>query len=573
MRSYRDRSITTKLSLLVLLAGGVAVCLSAICFVLNDLRMMRSSMEKQLTIVADVLGSNATAALSFQDSDTATQLLASLQKQPAVEYGCIYNASGQPFATYRQDPKAAQPPLPTTLGYDGNHLNVLQPITHNGQTIGKIFLRANANELRNQIMIYAVIVMALIVVSLGSSLVLSLRFQRVISRPILRLVDAAREISAQRNYGIRVEKVANDELGTLYDQFNTMLEQIQQGEAAIQRAHDELELKVERRTAELSRSNEELSHEISIRMQAEHELEETHQKLMDTARRAGMAEIATGVLHNVGNVLNSINVSFTLIYDRMRKSRVTDFMRATNLIEQHTKDLGAFITSDPKGQQLPGYLSLLAVHLSNECSEIVTELGQLSMKIDHVKAIVATQQSYAGVSGVIEATDLSTTLDDALKLNAASFERHKIKIVKEYQDLPLVQIDKQKVLQILINLIKNAREVFDGLPPEYERKVTVRTVLSEGRLQIQVVDSGKGIRTEDQTRIFSHGFTTKKTGHGFGLHSCANAAVEMGGSMSVYSDGPGTGATFILEIPYRPIKQASEASVLVSDVENDGLES
>ena len=332
-----------------------------------------------------------------------------------------------------------------------------------------------------------------------------------------------------------------------------MLDQIQQGEAAIQHAHDQLEVKIEQRTAQLSLANKELSREICERLRAEQELETAHQKLVVSARRAGMAEVATGVLHNVGNVLNSINVSATLASDRMRQSKVTEFIRATQLMEKHADHLGTFITSDPKGKQLPAFLSLLSAHLADERADILKELELLTTKVNHVKTIVSTQQSYAGVSGVIETADLATTLDDAMKLNSASFDRHKIIVVREYQDLPKVRIDKQKVLQVLVNLISNARDAFAEVPAQANRKLTLRTLLSgEHSLQIQVIDNGIGIASENLTRIFSHGFTTKKSGHGFGLHSCANAANELGGSLSAHSEGIGKGATFILELPYEP---------------------
>jgi signal transduction histidine kinase len=557
MRLARDLSITKKLRWLVIMGSGVALLLATTCFVLNDMSMMRSAMVIQMSTVADLLGSNSTAALSFQDSNTAAELLSSLKHQPAVESACIYNAAGKPFATYDRRNAAFQPPpVPKQPGYrfiEGGYLDVAQAIEHDGQPIGTIYLHANSDQLHDQLARYAVIVAVMVIVSLGTSVLLSSRFQRGISAPVLRLAEAARRISQDRDYGIRVVKTANDELGDLYDQFNTMLQQIQQGEEAIHKAHANLEAKVQQRTAELSRANEDLSREVSVRVQAEQELESTHQKLLDIARRAGMAEIATGILHNVANVLNSINVSTTLICDRVRQSKVVDLLRVAKLVDQHAGDLGTFLTLDPKGKQVPPFLNLLATHLSDERTELTSELASLAQNVEHVKIIVSTQQSYAGASGVIEIVDISTTLDDALRLNLASFERENIAMVKEYEDLPKVHLDKQKVLQILINLIKNAKEAFQDDGSEQDKKITVRTLLTpNGMLQIHIIDSGIGIRTENLTRIFSHGFTTKKTGHGFGLHSCANAASEMGGSLKASSEGSGKGARFILEIPYRP---------------------
>jgi C4-dicarboxylate-specific signal transduction histidine kinase len=336
-------------------------------------------------------------------------------------------------------------------------------------------------DLYDQILWYVNIVAVVMIVSLAASILLSSRVQRTISAPILKLTQTAEQISAENSCSIRAQKLADDELGVLCDQFNAMLDQIQQRDAAIQRANDELEVKVQRRTAELSRANQELTHEIAERMRTEKELEAAQQQLMASARRAGMAEIAIGVLHNVGNVLNSINVSATLASDRLRQSKVNDLVRAANLIEEHSADLGSYLASDPKGKQLPAFLSLLATHLADERIDILKELELLTTKVNHVKTIVSTQQSYAGVSGVTETVDLSTLIDDAMKLNSASLDRHSITVVREYADLPRVRLDKQKSLQILVNLIKNAKDACSECPHLKDRRLTLKTGLATKR--------------------------------------------------------------------------------------------
>jgi C4-dicarboxylate-specific signal transduction histidine kinase len=556
MKSFKDLAINTKLTVLVLLAGGVALLMSCIAFVINDARMIRTSMVKQLSTLTEVLGSNSTAALNFDDANTAAELLMSLKQQPAVALACIYDGSGKVFAAYYRGEQPPVLPPPAPPGYEftaDGYLDVSQAIEFNGQQIGTIYVHASMSELHEQMWRYVNIVAVVMAVSLAASILLSSRLQRAISVPIVKLAETAERISVERDYSIRVEKFADDELGTLYDQFNAMLDEIQRGEAAIQRAQDELEHKIEKRTAELSRANQELSREISERKRAEGELAVVHQQLVAAARRAGMAEIATGVLHNVGNVLNSINVSATLASDRIRQSKVTELVRALDLMEAHLADLGAFFTSDPKGQRLPQFLRLLAVHLTDERADILKELELLSTKVNHIKTIVSTQQSYAGVSGVVEDVDISTTVDDAMKLNSASLDRHHITVLREYAVIPKVRIDTQKVLQILVNLIKNAKDALVELPEPAQRRLTVRTLInSNHRLEIQVIDNGVGVAKEHLTRIFSHGFTTKQQGHGFGLHSSANAAHELGGSLVAHSDGPGRGATLVLELPYVP---------------------
>jgi C4-dicarboxylate-specific signal transduction histidine kinase len=171
--------------------------------------------------------------------------------------------------------------------------------------------------------------------------------------------------------------------------------------------------------------------------------------------------------------------------------------------------------------------------------------------VDHIKTIVSTQQTYAGVSGVIQSTDVNALLDDAIRMDSSSFERHEVTVIRDYAALPPILVDKQRVLQIVINLVKNAKEALME-QREKQRVLTLRTRVENDRLVIQVSDTGAGIKSENLTQMFTHGFTTKKTGHGFGLHSCANAATEMNGCLTVHSDGDMAGATFTLSLPLSP---------------------
>jgi len=290
--------------------------------------------------------------------------------------------------------------------------------------------------------------------------------------------------------------------------------------------------------------------DITQRKRAESELAAAHKQLIETSRQAGMSEVATAVLHNVGNVLNSVNVSASLVTDVIRKSKLPGLNKAVGLMSEQA-DLGRFLSADPKGQQLPDYLSRLAEHLSSEQSLMLEELGSLSKNIDHIKDIVSMQQAYARVSGVSESVSPADLVEDALRMNAGSLAGHDLQVIREFGELPKALVEKQKVLQILVNLIRNAKQAMDdGKPPI--KQLIVRTGMNgDNHFKIAVTDNGIGIPVENLTRIFAHGFTTKKTGHGFGLHSSALAAKEMGGGLRVHSDGPGKGATFTLELPLR----------------------
>ena len=282
------------------------------------------------------------------------------------------------------------------------------------------------------------------------------------------------------------------------------------------------------------------------------ELKEAQGELLTTARQAGMAEIANNVLHNIGNVLNSVNVSAGLIGDRMRDSKAQGLARAVQLMNEHAVDLGHFLTRDEKGKTLPGYLGKLVATLAAEKESIAQELTLLTKSIDHIKDIVATQQSYSGSTSIMAPVQISDLMEDALRMNTASISRHKITVLKEFDAVPLLLLDRHLVLQILVNLIGNAKHAMDAMPNR-SHLITLRVGLAgpiEGpRLQIRVEDDGEGIAQSNMTRLFAHGFTTRKNGHGFGLHSCALAAKEMLGTITAHSDGLGKGAAFVLDLP------------------------
>jgi nitrogen fixation/metabolism regulation signal transduction histidine kinase len=242
-----------------------------------------------------------------------------------------------------------------------------------------------------------------------------------------------------------------------------------------------------------------------------------------------MAEFATGVLHNVSNVLNSVNVASSCVAESLKKSKAASLGKVAALMREHHADLGTYLTVDPKGKQLPGFLGQLAEHLVAEQQAALNELAQLQKNIEHIRTVVTMQQSCAKASAGVDTHQISDLVDDALRMNANGLSRHDIQVVKEFQE---------------------------GLAVNVE--LTIRASNGGDRVRISVTDNGIGIAAENLDRIFSRGFTTKKDGHGFGLHSGAVAAREMGGALLVHSDGPGAGATFTLELPQQPTETPHE---------------
>jgi PAS domain S-box-containing protein len=292
-----------------------------------------------------------------------------------------------------------------------------------------------------------------------------------------------------------------------------------------------------------------ISKDITAIKNAELELERLHRQLWETSRQAGMAEVATSVLHNVGNVLNSVNVSTTLLSEKLRQSKITSIAKLAQMLDANGANLPAFFASDPKAQQLPAYVATLAEHLGCEQKLMLQEIASLAQNIDHIKEIVAMQQSYSKVAGVRETLAVCDLVEDAIRMNEAALGRHTIEVEREYSPVPEICVEKHKVLQILVNLIRNAKYALDD-SGRLDKKLTLRVGMSgEEAVNISVIDNGIGILPENLTRIFAHGFTTKKDGHGFGLHSGALAAQEMGGCLKVHSEGLGRGACFTLALP------------------------
>lgn len=324
--------------------------------------------------------------------------------------------------------------------------------------------------------------------------------------------------------------------------------QLMRAEEALRLAHESLERHVEQRTEDLKRANTDLCEAIIVRDKAQAQLEVAHKQVVDVSREAGKAEVATSVLHNVGNVLNSINVSVDLVGEQIRRSKVSGLARVVTLLREREHDLVAFMTSDDRGRHLVPYLESLSEHLRAEQATAAGEIESLRANVAHVKQIVVMQQDHAKVSGVIELINSVDLVENSVRINADDLKAHAVQVIRQFEDNPLVNVDKHKALQILVNLVSNAKHAC-AASGCVDKRIVLRVMSEHGSVKISVADNGIGIAPENLTRIFSHGFTTRKDGHGFGLHSGALAARELGGRLSVYSDGIGHGAAFVLELP------------------------
>jgi C4-dicarboxylate-specific signal transduction histidine kinase len=553
LRLLRDVPIQRKLTIISMLTSGLALMVAGLAFGAYEQVVSRGAMVERVSITASMVADNSSAALTFNDPASAAATIKSLgAEDPHIVGAVIYDEKGKAFAIYRRAGWAGDFEAPTVepegYRFGGGHLRLFHAINLAGEHAGTVYIQHDLTEMRARTWRYALIMLVVMAGASAAAMLLATKLHTTISGPVSHLVHVVDTVTTQKNYAVRAAKQGNDEFGGLIDGFNAMLSQIQIQDGALQDARDKLEKRVAERTQELQK-------EVTERTQAQGELERVHRELVDASRQAGMAEIATNVLHNVGNVLNSVNVSAILASDLAQKSKAGGLGRVVALMREHAHDLGEFIASDPRGKHLPVHLEHLADHLKTEQSAIVKELDSLRKNIGHIKDIVAMQQSYAKVAGVHEIVAVVDLIEDSLRMNAGALARHGVEVVRDFEGEPQVNIDKHKVLQILVNLVRNAKYACSesGLP---DRRMTLSVRGADGRVRIVVADNGVGIAPENLTRIFNHGFTTRAAGHGFGLHSGALAAREVGGTLSVHSDGVGCGAAFSLELPLYSVETA-----------------
>ncbi|MEX1010726.1 MAG: two-component regulator propeller domain-containing protein [Balneolaceae bacterium] len=303
-----------------------------------------------------------------------------------------------------------------------------------------------------------------------------------------------------------------------------------------------LEVEVQNRTGELHNRNRELQEALVL-------LNETRDELVEKAHKAGMAEIATGVLHNVGNVLNSITTSASQIEELVHQSSIGNWFRSVELMKSNKSRLHNFLTEDPKGQLLLDYLPKLEELIRIERQELLKNQKRLVEKVKLINEIIEAQQSIASAGSLSEEIELDKLVEDTVMLFSESIDRHNIQVELDLSASRPVRIARSKVMHVLINLIENARDALGQLEEGREKVITIHIERDSEETRLIVSDNGKGIPEENLNRVFQHGFTTKHDGHGFGLHSSANYMTEMGGELRVRSEGHGAGASFILSFP------------------------
>jgi signal transduction histidine kinase/amino acid transporter len=376
------------------------------------------------------------------------------------------------------------------------------------------------------------------------------------SRAMTALAEGDLDQASARVEFLPVVATSRDEVGDMARSFNTLQQEIAKAAIGLTGAREGLR----RARDELTETNVHLELRVVARTA---ELEAAHQKLVVAARRAGMAEVAIGVLHNIGNVLNSVNISVSLVDRMLRAShgKAKNLGKLADLLDDDS-ELGRAARNDPRGRQVVDYLRKYTRHAELEQGEVIAELDALIKSVDHIKQIVSSQQALASGASVIERFDLAELTDEALRINATKLADHQIEVVRRFDAVPTLTADKHSLLQVLVNLVSNAvRAVGD----RELRAIAISITGHDDRVVWQIEDTGVGISAEHMARIFESGFTTKPSGQGgFGLHTSAISIDRMAGSLRAHSDGPGQGARFVIDLPVRPAEPDQQPQSVAS---------
>ncbi len=539
----RKTSIKDKLIRMQMVISTIVVATVVGITLVSDGTDLVKGVQSDFASLSRVLANGLRSPIAFMDQKEADRVLQAVSGLPAVKSAVVLTSDRKVFA------QAGDPPLfdwsrveakdsSLFLGW-GYYYYGGRILDDSGELVGSVILQANPSMILSKILRILFTTLFALVASLGVSYLLAQYSHRAISEPVVQLAETAKEISSSGNYSLRMvfedEAALPLEIEALAQEFNTMLEQVQSRDIEIQKANLLLEAKVRKRTEEL---------------------QQAQAAALKNAHAAGMAEISSSVLHNIGNMMNSLNVSISEMLGIARKSSVTGILKVSQLIESQRDRLAEFFASDDRGKALPDYLAKTGAVLAEEQASMLKELEFAAKKTGMIKDVIRTQQDYARGGVYREEVDIVQSIEDILAMQQASLDRSGVQIERKLLPIGQVKIERLKFANIMVNLIKNGKEAMEGNPPG-EKVLTIETGLEGDRkFFVRVKDQGEGIPQENLEKIFQHGFTTKREGHGFGLHFCANAMTEMGGRLVVSSEGKGKGACFTLLFPHVPDKLA-----------------
>jgi signal transduction histidine kinase len=528
-RLMQDAPIGKKLSGIVLTTSSVCLLTTVVLLAIFLGHLLRDQFSGRVENISQIIADNLSAPLLFNDTVSAAEVLNSLRSTPEVMSAVVTTTAGEVFISYGSELNETLPLMKdNAVGFaDGDYRTNLV-VKRDGTVLGFLYIRADfTNHILQMLSPYAAGVVLVIALSLLITYILIRILGSVIVRPISSLVETAREISTSHDFSIRAHCFGKDEVGTLTLAFNEMVARVEEDDRMLRSVNADLQTTMDER-------------------------QKLQSKLLESSRLAGMAQVATGVLHNVGNVLNSVNISANLLSERLSEGTLFKALKQTRaLLRSHEEDLPKFLSEDSKGRLVGPFLIKLGDQTEHFQGQLKEELGKLQNNIEHIKEVVAMQQSYSKAGGVSESVKASELIEAAIQVHDCSLTRHGISLRRDFAGDTYFTVERHHVIQALINFISNAIHAVK-VSPSGLRQIVASIQSDAESITLSIKDSGVGISKENLSKIFQHGFTTRTDGHGFGLHTSANAIRHMGGELNAFSDGEGKGACFVIKLPLTP---------------------
>ncbi len=527
MKVLQDLPISVKLRVIIVLTSGLVLLLLSAVFILQQRAETRRSIEVELASLGRSVAEASLDELLFEDHEGAEQELAKLAERKHVVAAWLVTG-GEVFASYG-DAAGGPPPhdTPDQRRWEKDHLFVAEPILsgEEHQPIGTVYLKSGLDELRQRMALIQRIALGSLMVAILVSFLLSSLMQRLVSKPILSLATTAKQISDDKDYSLRATKTSGDEVGQLIDSFNLMLSRIQRRDAELEAAGEELresneqleeysrslEQRVEARTVELAQRVDELQ-------EAHRSLQAAQAQLVHAEKMSSLGQLTAGIAHEINNPINFISSGLPPL------KRSLDKMIA--MVGEACRD-ESFSRIEKRTGKLLGAIEEGA----RRTAEIVDNLRSFS-RLGEAE---------------IKPADLHQALDATLVL-LHNKTKNRVRVVKDYGELPQIECTIGQLNQVFMNLLANAIQAIEG-----QGTITISTRAVEGgRVVVSIRDSGSGMSPDVQRRIFDPFFTTKDVGKGTGLGlSISHGIIEdHGGSIEVESE-PGQGTDFRITLPMR----------------------
>jgi signal transduction histidine kinase len=525
-------SIRHKLTIMMMALNIAALLAASAAFIAYDIHSFRSTLIAELYTLAEIIGNNSSAAIEFDDEQSAKEILSALRAKTHIVSAALFKTDGTRIAGYSRDTAQnnVKPDMPVMKAegyhFSSGRLSLTRDVFLKNKKIGAVGIESDLGEIYTRLK-YNLIVVAVIILVISTGVFLAAYLlQRSISDPILKLARTTQDVSKTQNYSVQVLKQSEDEIGQLYDGFNLMMKQVQSRDLALRQAGNELEQRVQKRTEELQKAYD--------------ELKLVQSQLIQSEKMASIGQLAAGVAHEINNPVGFIGNNMELlgqyVGDYIKILKMFDVLKIS-VVEgnmEKAKSIAKDIDRFMKDIQLD--------YVMDDTGKL---LAHNQKGIERIHKIVMDLKtfSYEGKE-VMDLLKIEEIIDSVISIVHNEL-KYKAELTKEYGKTPQVRCNLQRIGQVIINLLVNATQAIEN-----RGTIKIRTYCEGEYVCVDVSDNGQGIKEDHLKRIFDPFFTTKPIGKGTGLGLSVSHEIikKHHGEIRVRSK-EGEGTTFTVMLP------------------------